>query len=66
MVATTSIKIWHVKEYSYQPLPEGDYGHFHSSEGEHTDTAVTSILSQRSLHKMMKFDAVLMARIHAC
>ena len=33
VVSTNSIKIWHVKEYSYTVLPEADYGHFYSSEG---------------------------------
>ena len=25
--------VWHVKEYTYQLLPEEEYGHFFSSEG---------------------------------
>ena len=33
IVSSISIKIWHVKEYSYQLLPEEEYGHFFSSEG---------------------------------
>jgi len=34
IVSSISMKIWHVKEYSYQLLPEEEYGHFFSSEGE--------------------------------
>ena len=33
IVSSISMKIWHVKEYSYQLLPEEEYGHFFSSEG---------------------------------
>ncbi|KAL9959859.1 hypothetical protein ACROYT_G033223 [Oculina patagonica] len=33
IVDSISMKIWHVKEYSYQLLPEEEYGHFFSSEG---------------------------------
>ncbi|XP_015764099.1 PREDICTED: supervillin-like [Acropora digitifera] len=33
IVSSISTKIWHVKEYSYQLLPEEEYGHFYSSEG---------------------------------
>lgn len=33
VVSSISMKIWHVKEYSYQLLPEEEYGHFFSSEG---------------------------------
>ena len=34
VVSSISMKIWHVKEYSYQLLPEEEYGHFFSSEGK--------------------------------
>ena len=34
IVSSISMKIWHVKEYSYQLLPEEEYGHFFSSEGK--------------------------------
>ena len=33
IVSSISTKIWHVKEYTYQLLPEEEYGHFYSSEG---------------------------------
>ena len=33
IVSSISTKIWHVKEYTYQLLPEEEYGHFFSSEG---------------------------------
>lgn len=33
IVSSISLKIWHVKEYSYQLLPEEEHGHFFSSEG---------------------------------
>ena len=33
IVSSISMKIWHVKEYSYQLLSEEEYGHFFSSEG---------------------------------
>lgn len=33
VVSSISLKIWHVKEYSYQLLPEEEYGHFFASEG---------------------------------
>ena len=33
-MSSISVKIWHVKEYSYQLLPEEEYGHFFSSEGK--------------------------------
>ncbi|KAJ7370835.1 hypothetical protein OS493_029379 [Desmophyllum pertusum] len=33
VVSSISMKIWHVKENSYQFLPEEEYGHFFSSEG---------------------------------
>ncbi|EDO29784.1 predicted protein [Nematostella vectensis] len=32
-VDTIDVKTWHVKEYSYTPLPDEDRGHFHSAEG---------------------------------
>jgi hypothetical protein len=34
IVNTVDVKVWHVKEYTYNPLPEEDYGHFHSCEGD--------------------------------
>lgn len=33
IVSSISLKIWHVKEYSYQLLSEEEHGHFFSSEG---------------------------------
>ncbi|XP_031552227.1 supervillin-like isoform X2 [Actinia tenebrosa] len=32
-VTTVDVKVWHVKEYGYNAMPEEDYGHFHSCEG---------------------------------